>query len=343
MWKEFKPPLPISWTPENFQLPKQYCFLPVAWWVTLRAHLLEWGLSNWSQSSNASQWLFLYEVSWQKTKICKENIFPQTLPLPATLPGTRAGWPCSAPHLCHGKAQLYLHCWKATSSCWSQIVTSLLKCSNCTVSWSCLVQFSGCTKESFQLSVPHLFAFAKWCSEFPVMAWEGKASEQGLSSITESIKPGRSCFFLGVLCYKGITTVWKVNKLHHVQRLTEKTGWQAETWESWVSYWTVLWCGTNHCAVFTPLIVPSRSGCQLCTDKSWVLTNMHTLLSTLQPLSHLRLLGVLVTRIITLNSSISYGGKPQEKYLVCAFVYIKVIGMERCHRKYCNYSVVFWR
>lgn len=54
-------------------------------------------------------------------------------------------------------------------------------------------------------------------------------------------------------------------------------------------------------------------------------------MSTLQPLSHLRLLGVLVTHIITFYSSISYGGKSHEKYLVCAFVYIKVIGMERCH------------
>lgn len=69
-------------------------------------------------------------------------------------------------------------------------------------------------------------------------------------------------------------------------------------------------------------------------------------MSTVKPLSHLRLLGVLVAPIMitTLNSLISYGGKSHEKYLVHAFVYIKVLCVyKRCHRKYCNYNLFFWR
>lgn len=50
MWKEFTPPFPIFWTPAPFQLPRQFCFLPsIAWWVTLRAHTPQWGLSSCSQ------------------------------------------------------------------------------------------------------------------------------------------------------------------------------------------------------------------------------------------------------------------------------------------------------
>lgn len=110
-------------------------------------------------------------------------------------------------------------------------------------------------------------------------------------------------------------------------------------WKDWLASWNLrdlgqllncfmMWNKSLGCVLSS---VPSQSDCQLCTDKPWVLLNIHALLSTLQPLSHLRLLGVLVTHIITLYSSISYCGKSHEKYLVCAFVYIKVIGMERCH------------
>lgn len=52
------------------------------------------------------------------------------------------------------------------SSCWSQIVTSLLKCHE-VIAW---YNF----QESLQLSVPHLSAFAKWCSELPVMHEKGR-------------------------------------------------------------------------------------------------------------------------------------------------------------------------
>lgn len=175
--------------------------------------------------------------------------------------------------------------------------------------------------------------FAKWCLKFPLMAWEGKVSEQGVSSINELMKPWRGCFFLGVLCYKGITTVWKINKLHHVQHLIRKTGWQAETWETWVSYWPALWCGANRFARFWLCPVPIRL--PALHRRDWVLLNVYALSSTVKPMSHPRLLGILVAHLTTpLNSSISYGGKSHEKYSVHAFLCVyKSIWHEKMPQK----------
>lgn len=89
------------------------------------------------------------------------------------------------------------------------------------------------------------------------MAWEGKAISRASPRSLNPLNHEGAVFFLGALCYKGITTVWKINKLHHAQHLTENTGWQAETWESWVSYRVVLWCGTSHCAVTVPIRLPA--------------------------------------------------------------------------------------
>lgn len=190
---------------------------------------------------------------------------------------------------------------------------------------SCLVELSGSTNESFQPSMPALCVFAKWGSKFPLTAWERMMSEQSLSPINE---PMKRLFPLSALCYKGITTVWKINKLHQVQHLIEKTGWQAATWETWVSYWTALWCAANHFAY--SLLHPIAIRLPVLHRQDWVLLNMYTLLSIVKPLSHLRLLGILVAHIIiTLNSSVSYSGKCHQKYSV----YIEMLGMKRCHRK----------
>lgn len=91
--------------------------LPTALWVTFRACTFEWGLRSWSQLVGASKWLSLYEISWQKTEMCKQDACPQALPLPATLSAAKADWPYSAFHLCYDKGQLYLHFQKATISC----------------------------------------------------------------------------------------------------------------------------------------------------------------------------------------------------------------------------------
>lgn len=273
---------------------------------------------------------FLVRFPDRRPRYARRTLALKVCPFQQSFLGQEQADLALAPHLCHGKAQLYLHYWKVTTSCWSQIVTSLLKYSNWTLSLSCLVQFSISTKESLWLSVPHLSAFAKWCSEFPVMEWEGKASWAGSLLYQWIHETMKGLFFSGSPLLQG-----------HNQSLKNKQTPLCTTfnWKDWLASWNLrdlgqllnsfmMWNKSLGCVLSS---VPSQSDCQLCTDKPWVLLNIHTLLSTLQPLSHLRLLGVLVTHIITLYSSISYGGKSHEKYLVCAFVYIKVIGMERCH------------
>lgn len=184
--------------------------------------------------------------------------------------------------------------------------------------------------------MPALCIFAKWCSKFPLTAWEGKASDQGLSSINEPEKLWRGWFFLEVLCCKGITAVWKINKLHHVQCLIEKTGWRAETWEAWVSYWTALWCGANHfaCSLLCP--VPISAQTRLSSIKH-VYSAEHS-----KALVSLRLLGMLTAHKIAVHSfMVGSPMKISNKFLSLCIQ--KCWAWKDATEKHYNYNLFFWR